>query len=423
MIIKMLKSKDLRNKLFLTLTLLFIYRLGTFITVPGVDSTQISASQDSMLGFLNTFSGGSLANFSIFAVGIMPYITSSIIIQLLQLDVVPKLVQWSKEGESGQKKIKNLTRVMTVILGFLQSLGLAYGFNAMYGIVINPGVLSYLTIAIVLTLGTVVLMIFGEMITEKGLGNGISVIILAGIISSLPNSILIFLTDEFYGTPNLLISSVKTLLIVLVFLVIVAFVVFFTESVRKIPINYTKQVVGNKVYSAAPSFIPIKLNPAGVVPVIFAVALFVFPPTIAQFMEQNSVTSWIINTFDYTKPLGLVIYGVLIALFSFFYAFVQTNPEKLAKNLQDQNAFVPGIRPGEETERYFTKVLKRVTTMGTIFLVFIASLPIIINMFLNLPQQVQIGGISLLIVINVALDTTKQVKTAITGKEYKGFIK
>jgi len=420
---KMVKTKDIRSKILFTLMLLFLYRVGTFIPVPGVNTSLIDANS-SLFGFMNTFSGGALQNFSLFAVGIMPYITASIIIQLLQLDVVPTLTQWAKEGEHGQKKIKLTTRILTVILGFIQSLGLAYGFHNMYGIVNDPGVPSYLLIATVLTVGTVILMVFGELITNKGFGNGISVLIFAGIVAGFPNSINLFLQTEFTNNTDMIfLSVVKVILILFVLLAVTLFVVFFQQSVRKIPVQYAKKAVGSKMMGAQKSHLPFKINTAGVIPVIFAVSLFIFPSTMARFMEPSDTTLWIISTFDYTKPFGMLLYVIMIAFFTFFYAFVQTNPEKLADDLKKQNGSVPGIRPGKDTERYLSRILKRLTVVGVLFLAFIAVLPMLIGMFTNLPTQIQIGGISLLIVENVALETYKQIKSKILGGEYQGFIR
>lgn len=421
------RVKDLREKIIFTLLLLIVFRLGTFIPVPGVNN-QVLQFQDQMsaFGFLNTFGGGALQNFSIFAMGIMPYITASIIMQLLQMDVVPKFTEWAKEGETGRRKIAQFTRYGTIILGFIQAIGMSIGFNNMMpGLVPNPNFGKYLFIALVLTAGTAFLMWLGEQITAKGVGNGISILIFAGIAAGIPNAVnQLYATQLQNAGDKLFINSVIVALLVLTVLAIVVAVIYVQEALRKIPVQYAKRVVAGKPKGGGSTHLPLKLNAAGVIPVIFASALFFFPPTIARFFgEGNRVVSVIVSTFDNTKPVGMIIYGSLIIAFAYFYAFIQVNPEKMAENLKKQGGYVPGIRPGITTQKYITRILYRLTFVGALFLTTIAIIPVIFTAALNLPAAVQIGGTGILIVIGVALDTMKQIEGQLIKRHYKGFLK
>jgi preprotein translocase subunit SecY len=419
---------EIRKKILFTLLMLIVFRLGAFIPVPGVNS-DILKSQDNMsvFGVLNIFGGGALQNFSIFAMGIMPYITASIIIQLLQMDVVPKFTEWSKQGEVGRRKLAQFTRYFTVVLGFIQAFGMSYGFNNMAGgmLISNTGIGSYLLIATVLTAGTAFLMWLGEQITEKGAGNGISIIIFAGIVAGLPTIVNQIYAQQIEGAGEALFLHILTIaLIVLAVIAIIVGVIFIQEALRKIPIQYAKRVsVGNNSVGGQSTHLPLKVNAAGVIPVIFAISFIITPPTIAQFFGTNDVTIWIQNTFDYTRPLGMIIYVALIIAFTYFYAFIQVNPEKVAENLKKQGGYVPGIRPGKNTQEYLTKVLYRLTFVGAIFLSLISILPVFFIKIAGLPQSVQIGGTGLLIVVGVALDTMKRLESQLVKRHYKGFIK
>jgi len=424
-----LRSKEIQKRILFTLALLFLYRVGSFIPVPKIDTTVFKAAAESsgLLNFMNAFSGGSLKNFSLFAVGIMPYITASIIIQLLQMgEIIPTLTEWSKQGEQGQKQIKKVTRYVTVVLAFIQALGLSLSFNRLYGIVIDPSIWTFLLIASILTIGTIILMIFGELITSKGIGNGMSMIIQAGIISSIPTVAQQLYQQEFtVADQQLFIHIIKVVLLLLVLLAMVVFVIFVQQGTRKIPIQYGQKMSAGKTaqpFATQSSFLPLKVNNAGVIPVIFAVALFTFPKTLVQFFDQNDVTRWISNAFDYTHPVGLVVYIALIILFAYFYAFMQVNPEKLAENLKKQNGYIPGQRPGKETQVYISSLLKRLTFIGALFLSFVSALPVLFSLFANIPTQLQIGGISLLIVTSVAIDTVKQIESKTVSNRYTGFI-
>lgn len=421
-----MRVKDIRSKIIFTLLMLIVFRLGTFIPVPGVNADVLKLTNEiNAFGVLNIFGGGALENFSIFAMGIMPYITASIIMQLLQMDVVPKLTEWSKQGEVGRRKIAQVTRYATVVLGFIQAIGMSYGFNVSYGGTLIPkdSIGTYLLIALVLTAGTAFLLWLGELITAKGVGNGISVIIFAGIVSGFPSMINQVYAQQFANAGEQLFIRIAILvLLALVIVAIIVGVIYIQQAVRKIPVQYTKRLAGRSAVDSNQSHIPLRVNSAGVIPIIFAVSFIVTPPTIASFFGSNAVTNWIIQNFDYSKPFGMTLYILLIIAFTYFYAFIQVNPEKIAENLKKQGSFVPGIRPGKQTQDYFTRVLYRLTFVGSIFLAVIAILPVFFTTFAKLPQSVQIGGTSLLIVVGVALETYKQLESQLVKRHYRGFI-
>jgi preprotein translocase subunit SecY len=419
---------EIRRKIIFTLLMLIVFRIGTFIPVPNVNA-DVLANQDklSVFGILNTFGGGALSQFSILAMGIMPYITASIIIQLLQMDVVPKFTEWSKQGESGRRKIAQFTRYFTIVLGFIQALGMSYGFNNLSSgqLIENPGISTYLLIAVVLTAGTAFLLWLGEQITEKGVGNGISIIIFAGIVAGMPSTINQIYVQQFENAGEALFLRIVTVvLIALAVIAIIVGTIFIQQANRKIPIQYAKRVVaGRNPVGGQSTHMPLKVNAAGVIPVIFAVSFIVTPRTIASFFPTNDVTLWITKIFDYTHPIGMTLYAALIIAFTYFYAFIQVNPEQAAENLQKQSGYIPGIRPGKSTQEYLTRVLYRLTFVGAIFLTVIAVLPMLFISIANLPQSAQIGGTSLLIVVGVALDTMKQLEAQLVKRHYKGFIK
>ncbi|RFU68609.1 preprotein translocase subunit SecY [Peribacillus saganii] len=418
---------EIRNKIIFTLLMLIVYRIGTFIPVPNVNAELLKAQDElNVFGILNTFGGGALYNFSILAMGIMPYITASIIVQLLQMDVVPKFAEWAKQGDVGRRKLAQFTRYGTIVLGFIQAFGMSYGFNNMAGgqLIQNPGVGTYLLIAVVLTAGTAFLMWLGELITSKGVGNGISIIIFAGIVAGIPSTVNQIYAQQFENAgEQLFIRIITVLLILLAVIAIVVGVVFIQQALRKIPIQYAKRAAGRSPAGGQSTHLPLKVNAAGVIPVIFAMAFIITPTTIASFFGSNDVTLWIQKTFDYTKPIGMIIYVALIIAFSYFYAFIQVNPEQMADNLKKQGGYVPGIRPGQSTQDYLTRVLYRLTFVGSLFLAAISVLPVFFISFANLPQSAQIGGTSLLIVVGVALDTMKQLEAQLVKRHYKGFIK
>lgn len=421
------KVEDLRKRILFTLFILFVYRIGSFIPVPNINKDVLTMADQQgadLFGLLNTFSGGALFNFSIFALGITPYITASIIVQLLSMDVIPKFSEWQKEGENGKRKLAQVTRYGTVILGLIQAFATAIGFNRMYNydMVIEPSVATYLMIAIVLTAGTSFLMWLGEQINEKGIGNGISILIFAAIVASLPGHAREIYSQMFIDADQLFFNIVKVVLILLVIILIIAGVIFVQQGVRKIPVQYAKRVVGQKMYGGQSTHIPLKVNGAGVIPVIFAVSLLMFPITIAQFWANQTWAQWIINHMYYDEPLGMVLYVLLIIGFTFFYTFVQFNPQQLADNMKKNGGYIPGIRPGKPTQGYLMRVITRITLAGAIFLALISVFPVFFGSLAGLPRTVQLGGTSLLIVVGVALETMKQIESQLIKRHYKGFI-
>lgn len=419
--------QDLRTRILFTLFIFLIYRIGSFVPVPGVNASvfqTVNESGNNLLGLLNTFSGGALANFSIFALGIMPYITASIIVQLLSMDVVPKFAEWAKQGEHGKKKMAQVTRYGTVVLAIVQAFATSIGFNRLYGtqMVPNATFADYLVIAIVLTAGTSFLMWLGEQITDKGIGNGISLIIFAGIVASFPTHITTIAKSEFIVEGQAFMNVVKSIAILLVCVLIVIGVIYIQQAVRKIPVQYAKRVVGNKMYGGQNTHIPLKINAAGVIPVIFAVSLLQFPVVIASFWSTHAWAQWVTHNLSTSAPLGIVLYVVMIIGFTFFYTFVQMNPQQMAENMKKNGGYIPGIRPGKATETYLIRVLTRLTMTGSLFLAAISILPMGLGALANLPRTVLIGGTSILIVIGVALDTMKAIEGQLIKRHYKGFI-
>ncbi|QMV41555.1 preprotein translocase subunit SecY [Cohnella cholangitidis] len=421
------KVEDLRKRILFTLFILFVYRIGSFIPVPNINKDVLTMADQTgtdLFGLLNTFSGGALFNFSIFALGITPYITASIIVQLLSMDVIPKFSEWQKEGENGKRKLAQITRYGTIILGLIQAFATAIGFNRMYNydMVIDANTATYLMIAIVLTAGTAFLMWLGEQINEKGIGNGISILIFAAIVAAIPKHIRDIYADQFTDSSQLFLNIVKMVIILLVIVLIIAGVIFIQQGVRKIPVQYAKRVVGQKMYGGQSTHIPLKVNGAGVIPVIFAVSLLMFPITIAQFWANQAWAQWIIQNMYYDKPLGMVLYVLLIIGFTFFYTFVQFNPQQLADNMKKNGGYIPGIRPGKPTQGFLMRVITRITLAGAVFLALISVIPVFFGSLAGLPKSVQLGGTSLLIVIGVALETMKQIESQLIKRHYKGFI-
>lgn len=422
--VRFFTTKEVRNKIFFTLAMLVIFKIGTYIPAPGVNPEAFNHPQGSQgaTELLNTFGGGALKRFSIFAMGIMPYITASIVMQLLQMDIVPKFTEWAKQGEMGRRKINNVTRYFAIILAFIQSIGMAFQFNNYLKgqLIIEKSVMSYLLIAVVLTAGTAFLIWLGDQITQFGVGNGISLIIFAGILSTLPSSLEQFAQSVFVGQDDTSLAWLKILGLIVALILLTVGAIFVLEAKRKIPIQYAKKQSAQRLGSQA-TYLPLKVNSAGVIPVIFAMAFFLLPRTLTLFFQKAEWAQNIADTANPSSNIGMIIYVVLIIAFAYFYAFVQVNPEKMADNLKKQGSYVPGIRPGEQTKKYITKVLYRLTFVGSIFLAAIAILPIIATKFMGLPQSIQIGGTSLLIVIGVAIETMKTLEAQVTQKEYKGF--
>ena len=423
------RVEDLRRRILFTLMMLVVFRIGSFIPVPNTNAEalkQLANDSQGVFGLINAFSGGAFTNFSIFAMGIMPYITASIIVQLLTMDVVPAFARWQREGEIGRRKLTQFTRYFTIILALIQSIGLSIGFNRALGntFIVGGSFWDYALISLTLTAGTAFLMWLGEQITDKGISNGISILIFAGIIASIPTHINQIYTTLFTDVKGqMFLSILKLLGIVLAVIIIVVGVIYILQGVRKIVVQYTKRVVGRKMYGGQSTHIPLKVNAAGVIPVIFASSLVLFPWTIARFWSGNPVADWIITNFDYTRfNLGMILYVILIIGFTYFYSFVQINPVQLADQMKKNGGFIPGVRPGKATATYLTRILNRLTLTGSLFLAAVSILPMIFIAFANLPQSVQIGGTSLLIVVGVALEVMKTVESQLVSRHYKGFI-
>lgn len=421
------KIKDIRNKILFTLLVLIVFRLGTYITVPGINAKALqSVASSGLVSILDTFSGGGLSNYSIFAMGVSPYITAQIVIQLLQMDIVPRFVEWSKQGDVGRRKLNQATRYLAIALAFVQSIGITAGFSALSSLklVQNPSVETYLSIGLILTGGTMLTTWMGDMITDRGLGNGISMIIFAGIIARTPKSVyqlyqtyFVDVSSSGWGKSGLFILG----LIVLV-LIIVTFVTWVQQAERRVPIQYTRRVSG----SPDSSYLPLKVNVAGVIPVIFASSFIATPQTILMaFQNTHSQDAWyqtLTDVFNMQTLDGAILYTVLIVVFTFFYAFVQVNPEKLAENLQKQGSYIPGVWPGHETQSYVSSLLMRLSTVGALFLGFVSLIPLLAQNLWNLDESIGLGGTSLLIVVGVAIETMRQVDGLMMKREYVGFI-
>lgn len=406
-------NKDLRHRIYFTLGALMIFILGISIRVPG---TQDLTSNLGFLELINTLGGGALQNFSIFALGVMPYITASIIMQLLQMDIIPYFAELRKQGATGRQKLNQITRYLGIAFAFIEGYAFAFAFIGRTG-----DVLEYLYIATVLTAGTAFLLWLGDQITQKGIGNGTSLIIMAGIIATLPQMFIDAFTSlvAFDGTAQVItLGVIKFILFVIVYFAIVIGMIFVQESERRIPIQYA-----NKSTSAygksAQSFMPIKINTAGVIPVIFASSLLAIPGILAQVIKNETFTLVVQKYLTYTTPVGFLIYVVFIFFFAYFYTFIQVKPEEFAKNLQENGGYIPGIRPGEDTKKHVSKILSRLTILGATFLVVIAGLPILFSKLTSLPTSVSIGGTGLLIVVGVALETYKQLEGSILTRSYK----
>ena len=400
-------NKDLRQRIGFTLLALLIFVVGVNVRVPG--TTDYTGS----LGFLeivNAMSGGALRNFSIFALGVMPYISASIIMQLLQMDIIPYFSELKNEGPVGRQKINKITRYMGIIFAFIQ--GFAYSFMMMK----TATAFDRLYISLILTAGTAFLLWLGDQVTQKGLGNGTSLIIMAGILIEIPNTFIITFQELILNGSNVGIGSLLFAAFVLIYVLIIVGVIFVQEAERKITIQYANK---STIVSGNRSYMPVKINSAGVVPVIFASSLLAIPATIAQFVQNEGFVNFVNNYLTYTKPVGFVIYMLLIYFFAYIYTFIQIKPEELAKNLNEAGGFIPGVRPGKDTEKYITKVLTRLTLVGGLFIAVIAALPIVFSALTNLSTAASIGGTSLLIVVGVALETFKQLEGSLLSRNYK----
>lgn len=420
----MFKNKEIRNKILFTMAMLLIYRIGSAIPVPGVNADQLAAqiADNSLLNMMNLLGGGALERLSIFAMGVSPYITASIIIQLLSMDVIPALTEMTKSGQTGRMKIEKITRYLGVVLSFVQAFSLVYGFDKQYRILENSQLSGYLFTATIMTAGTMFLIWIGDRISTKGIGNGLSIIIFAGIVSNIPaNFVQVYNILAGGASQGELFNGIlQFALYCVMYLAVIIFVIIMETAVRKIPIQYTNSSTvraGNDI-----TYLPFKINSASVIPVIFAQSIMTAPQIIISFFNHDLYTK--LNDFlSLNKPIGLCIYAVLTVLFTFFYTDLQVDPEKVAENLGKSGAYIPGIRPGTETKVYLNKVINRITVLGATALMIVAVIPYLLPMFTSLPASIGVGGTGIIIVVGVAMETVRQLKGQLTQKNYRGFLK
>ena len=415
------QSHDLRNRIFFTIFILAVYRFGTFVPIPGIDPEQLQVmmegNQKGLLGMFNVFAGGAVSRMAIFALGIMPYISSSIIVQLLT-GVSAYFKNLKSQGEIGRQKITQITRYGTVLLATVQGYGLSVGLESSSNLVINPGIFFKVTTVTTIVAGTMFLMWLGEQITQRGIGNGISLIIFSGIVAEIPRALVT--TFELGRT-----GAISTAMIIFIFVLLVAtimFIVFMERALRKILINYPKRQMGNKVYGGDSSHLPLKINSAGVIPAIFASALLLLPVTFSNFnASQNETFQTIVSFFSQGQPLYMLLYASGIIFFTFFYTSITFNPTETAENLRKYGGFIPGIRPGESTALYIDNILTKLTTIGALYLTLVCLMPEFL--IANYPIPFYLGGTSILIVVVVAIDTVTQIQTRLMSSQYEQLIK
>jgi len=415
------QTHDLRNRIFFTLFILSVYRFGTFVPLPGIDPDQLQemmqSNQKGLLGMFNVFAGGAISRMAIFALGIMPYISSSIIVQLLT-GVSDYFKNLKSQGETGRQKITQITRYGTVLLATVQGYGLSVGLESSANLVINPGIYFKITTVTTIVAGTMFLMWLGEQITQRGIGNGISLIIFSGIVAEIPRALVT--TFELGRT-----GAISTIMIILIFVLLVLtimFIVFMERALRKILINYPKRQMGNKIYGGDSSHLPLKINSAGVIPAIFASALLLLPVTFSNFnVSQNDTFQTIVSFFSQGQPLYMLLYASGIIFFTFFYTSITFNPNETAENLRKYGGFIPGIRPGESTAIYIDNILTKLTTIGALYLTLVCLMPEFL--IANYPIPFYLGGTSILIVVVVAIDTVTQIQTRLMSSQYEQLIK
>lgn len=422
------KKGELRRKVVFTLGILFVFRLGAGIVIPYIDTSAITsaATSSGIFGIMNMLGGGTLEKFSLFSLGVSPYITSSIIIELLSMDVIPALAQWNKEGNTGKKKKDKVTRVLTLALAIIQGGSLTYAFDKGYSILASSSIWTYVYVVIVMAAGSMFTMWLGDQITIKGVGNGTSLLIFTGIVANLPNSFISsFKSMVTFGSAYKTATSLAWyILFVIVYLAIVVFVVFEEGAIRKIPIIYATNTQ-TVMHTKESTNLPIKINSSSVIPVIFAASVLAAPRTIISFMKSTSATQMIDNILNYQKPIGFVLYIVMIILFTFFYSNLQIDAKKISEDLKKSGGAIPGVRTGDDTKKYIGTVLNRVTVVGSLFLAIIASIPIIAPEIWKMTSNnaLSLGGTGLIIVTGVALETVRAIKSMLTRREYHGYIR
>jgi preprotein translocase subunit SecY len=422
------RTPDLRRKLLFTIAIMAIFRLGSFIPTPGVDYTNVqqciaSENNDSLLGLINVFSGGALLQLSIFALGIMPYITASIIVQLLRV-VIPRFEALHKEGQSGQSRLTQYTRYLTIALAILQSTtvittarqGVLFQ-NCGLDVIADDSVLTSILMVITMTAGTGLVMWLGELITERGVGNGMSLLIFTSIAASFPTSLW-----SIAGGAN---GALNFTIMLLVIILVIGLVVFVEQSQRRIPVQYAKRMVGRRMYGGTSTYIPIKINMSGVIPVIFAASILAIPGLLAQFGDQGA--DWVVwvsnNLVQQSSPLYIAVYTLMIIFFCFFYTSITFNPDEVADNMKKYGGFIPGIRAGRPTAEYLDFVITRITSAGSVYLALIALIPTLVLVFLGVSTNLPFGGASILIVVGVGLDTVKQIDSQLQQRHYEGFLR
>lgn len=422
------KKGELRRKVVFTLGILFVFRLGAGIVIPYIDTSAITsaATSSGIFGIMNMLGGGTLEKFSLFSLGVSPYITSSIIIELLSMDLIPALAQWNKEGNTGKKKKDKVTRVLTLALAIIQGGSLTYAFDKGYSILASSSIWTYVYVVVVMAAGSMFTMWLGDQITIKGVGNGTSLLIFTGIVANLPNSFISsFKSMVTFGSAYKTATSLAWyILFVIVYLAIVVFVVFEEGAIRKIPIIYATNTQ-TVMHTKESTNLPIKINSSSVIPVIFAASVLAAPRTIISFMKSTSTTQMIDNILNYQKPIGFVLYIVMIILFTFFYSNLQIDAKKISEDLKKSGGAIPGVRTGDDTKKYIGTVLNRVTVVGSLFLAIIASIPIIAPEIWKMTSNnaLSLGGTGLIIVTGVALETVRAIKSMLTRREYHGYIR
>ena len=415
-----LQNKEIRKKILFTLVILFIYRLGSAIPAPGINDTLITLSANSILNMMSILGGGSIEQMSIFSLGVGPYITASIIVQLLSMDIIPALSEMAKSGKKGRQQMDRITRYMGVVLALVQGYFIVQLLSSQYEMVDNPGFMSYAYIALIFTAGTMFLLWLADQITTKGIGNGVSIIIFAGIVAEMPTNLQL-VYNTFIGENATSSFGVAGFVIYcLMFIAIIVLVVLMQMAERRIPIQQSTSQRLNKSKGDL-NHLPLKINSASVIPVIFASALIQGPQIIASWVNTDAY-NFLSNLCDFTNPWFLVFYAVLIILFTFFYTNLTVDPDKMAEDLGKQGQYIPGVRPGSETKEYVSKVLNRITCLGAILLTFIALLPYVVSNLTGLSQRAALGGTGIIIVVGVAMDTIKELKGKLTTKQYKGFV-
>ncbi len=413
------KNREIRKKIFFTLAMMLVFRLGAAIPAPGINSTVIDLSSNSILSMMSLLGGGSIEQMSVFSLGVGPYITASIIIQLLSMDIIPPLAEMAKSGKKGKQQLDRITRYLGVVMALLQGFFIVKMFSDQYGIVDDPSTITYIYIAIILTAGTMFLLWIGDQISQKGIGNGVSIIIFAGIVAGFPSSFTTVYNTVLASDVTVAGVSAFAAYIVM-FVAIIVLVVAMQIAERRIPVQYSTSHSYNKTKGDL-NHLPLKVNSASVIPVIFANALLQGPQIILSWIDQDAY-EWLADFLDFSQPYVLVIYAVLIILLTFFYTNMTVDPSKLADDLNKQGTYIPGVRPGAETKEYISKVVNRITVLGAFLLTFIAVLPYAMTIVFDLSYSAAIGGTGIIIVVGVAMETIKQLKGEMTSRSYRGFI-